>query len=191
MAPPGRGHALNPPAEARKAEEDEVGMKRPAAAMIASVMLASCSGGEPAAPAGAAAATETPEVAFHTGLSLKEVMGHVMDAAADGVWLRQGWEITSEGEREKFPTTDEEWLAAENAALTVAESANLLLLPGRIQDGPEWVGYTKDLYDAAIAAQAAAEVRDKQAFFDAGGAMYIACRECHRVYIIGEDPSER
>jgi hypothetical protein len=34
----------------------------------------------------------------------------------------------------------------------------------------------------------AAEARDKQAFFDAGGAMYVACRDCHQEYILGEEP---
>ncbi|MBI1340482.1 hypothetical protein GC169_09800 [bacterium] len=160
-----------------------------AALLTATLGLAACSPGE--APAASAPAPGAAPAAFRTELSLKELMGHVMEPAADGVWLHQGWEITAEGETEKFPTTDAEWMAAENAATTLAETANLLLLPSRIQEGPEWVDYTNALYDAALQTKAAIEVRDKQAFFDGGGAMYVACRDCHRVYIVGESPVKK
>jgi cytochrome c556 len=125
---------------------------------------------------------------YRTELTMAELMAHVVDHAADGVWLNQGWVVDGAGERELFPTTEEGWLAAENSAATVAEAANLLLLPGRRIDNAGWTDHAQALHKASIEAMKAAEKRDKQAFFDAGGAMYVACRSCHQEYILGEEP---
>ena len=128
------------------------------------------------------------EGAYRTELSMAELMAHVLDHAADGVWLNQGWVVDDKGERELFPTTEAGWLAAENSAATVAETANLLLLPGRRVDDEHWTDHAHALHHASLEAMKAAEARDKQAFFDAGGAMYVACRDCHQEYILGEEP---
>jgi hypothetical protein len=167
-------------------------MKRACWVAVASLLLASAcspSGDAPAvegAPASAVSGAPLPED-FRATLNNKELMAHVIDAAADGVWLNQGWVVSDKGEEELFPTTDAGWLAAENAAATLAEATNLLLLPGRPADEDRaWIEYTHQLHDASIKAMKMAEARDKQGFFDAGGEMYVACRSCHQRYIIGE-----
>jgi len=171
-------------------------MKRLVGALALAVALGGCgNGGEAPAPAGTAGTgsgaehlSESVTVEdFRPELPLKEVMGHVIDNAADGIWLHQGWTVTEAGEEDLFPKTDAEWLATENAALTLAEVSNSLLLPGRPQDEDRaWVDYVHRLHDAAIKTHEAAEAKDKNAFFDAGGEIYVVCRDCHQRYILGE-----
>ncbi|MBU6319718.1 MAG: hypothetical protein KGS00_08700 [Alphaproteobacteria bacterium] len=157
-----------------------------AAALIGSTLSGCAPSSEPETEADVASAGS--EGAYRTELTTAELMAHVLDHAADGVWLNQGWVVDDKGERELFPTTDEGWLAAENSAATVAETANLLLLPGRRVDEEHWTDHAHALHKASLEAMKAAEARDKQAFFDAGGAMYVACRDCHQEYILGEEP---
>jgi hypothetical protein len=146
-------------------------------------LLAACSPNT-VAPA-ATSAVDSAE--YKAGLSMKELMAHVIDNAADGVWLNQGWIIFGTHTDELFPTTDEGWMRTSNAAVTLAEASNLLLLPGRPLDGDRrWVDASHQLYDAAMRAHEAAEARDKEAFFKAGSDVYEACVSCHSRYIIGE-----
>jgi hypothetical protein len=139
---------------------------------------------------------------FKAAMPVKEIMAHMVDYNAFGVWNRQGWLINMEGTHELFPTTDAEWMAAESAAISLAESANVLLLPGRPQDNDRrWVDYAHALYDSAMLAQSTAQaagelmakggagedyIKAKQAFFDAGGTVYEACLQCHNHYIVGD-----
>lgn len=152
--------------------------------------LSACAPEASKTPAKTETASVADDPAYRTDLTMAELMGHVMDHAADGVWLNQGWVVDDKGERDLFPTTDEGWMAAENAAATVAETANLLLLPARRVDNDHWVNHAHALHKASLEAMKAAESRDKQAFFDAGGAMYVACRDCHQEYILGEEPMQ-
>lgn len=144
---------------------------------------------KPAAGGGTTGMGAATMADFRTKLDLKQVMGKVIDYNAFGVWNNQGWLIDAEGQHELFPTDDAGWLAAENAAISLAESSNVLLLPGRPQDDDrKWVDNVHQLYDAAMKAAGAAERRDKQAFFDAGGDMYEACVTCHAHYVQGDEP---
>jgi hypothetical protein len=126
---------------------------------------------------------------FKSALPVKELMGHVIDYNAFGVWHNQGWVLDESGWHELFPTDDAGWLAAESAAISLAEASNLLLLPGRPPDDDRrWVDNAHALYDAAMKAQATAQKQDKQAFFDAGGDIYEACVTCHAHYVQGDEP---
>lgn len=137
-------------------------------------------------PAASGPVTGAAQSNYRTQLPMKELMAHVIDNAADGIWLAQGWLINAEGTHELFPTTDDGWRYASNAAVTLAEASNLLLLPGRpADDDQRWVDATHALYDAAMRAHEMAEIRDKEAFFKAGSDIYEACTACHSHYIIG------
>ena len=162
-------------------------MTRMALGLALAALVAACS-----EKAESPAATATPTAGsvaasdYRTQLPMKELMAHVIDNAADGIWLAQGWLINAEGTHELFPTTDDGWRYASNAAVTLAEASNLLLLPGRpADDDRRWVDATHALYDAAMQAHEMAEKRDKEAFFKAGSAIYEACTQCHSHYIIG------
>lgn len=82
------------------------------------------------------------------------------------------------------------WQAVENAALALAESANLILLPGRMcssrRPAPvgrtDWVKYAQGLRDAGMAAYKAAQSKSQDAMVDASGTVAEACSACHDVY---------
>jgi hypothetical protein len=147
-------------------------------------LLAACS---PDATPSSTSAAAPSAGDYRTAIPMKELMAHVIDNAADGVWLNQGWILFYTHTEELFPTTDEGWMRTSNAAVTLAEASNLLLLPGRPPDDhPRWVEASHQLYDAAMRAHEAAEVRDKEAFFKAGSDIYEACTSCHSRYVVGE-----
>jgi hypothetical protein len=120
---------------------------------------------------------------YDTSLPLKEFMGHVMQHAGDGIWARQGTIIDERGEHDLFPKNDREWENAESASLLLAELTNVLLLPGRRIDEPQWTQAAARVRAVARRAAAAAENKDRDAFFAAGGELDAACESCHVRYI--------
>lgn len=143
-----------------------------AAALACVLLLASCS--------------KEDKTAYKIDLPIKEVMGHVVDPAAWTFWRSSGFIDTAEGTVNLTPTTEEGWLAAETGAATLAESANLLMLPGRRLDDGDWMKYSAQLYDAAIAGRQAAIDQDEVKMFETGGKIYEVCTACHGKYIAEE-----
>jgi hypothetical protein len=142
--------------------------------------LFGCSSAQPpAAPA--------PPVAppFNTVTDLKQLMSWVIDPSTDVVWAAVGTIVTTEGRQEIAPRTDDEWTAVRNSAAIVAESGNLLMLPGRARNQDDWMVKARGLIDAASEAVKAAEAKDTEALFTAGGDIYQACTDCHAKYLIG------
>jgi hypothetical protein len=140
---------------------------------------------EAVAPAelAAKAAPKTGETApYYTDLPLKEFMPHVMQYAGDGVWKRQGYIVDEKGEHSLFPKNDEEWEDAESASLALAEMTNVLLIPGRRVPEPDWDKAVLEVRRVALQAAQAAEKKDPNAFFAAGGALDEACDVCHKRY---------
>src|SRR5688572_13892302 len=135
-------------------------MMRAAMALAGLALLCGCS--KPAAP-------------YKVEMPMKEIMGHVVDPAADMIWTASGYEITEAGERDLSPTTEEGWLGVENGATIVAESANLLMLPGRAVDDGEWMTFAGAMADEAMKAKAAAQEKNRDRLFDAGASLYQAC----------------
>jgi hypothetical protein len=82
------------------------------------------------------------------------------------------------------------WQAVENNALALAESAQLLLTPGRVcsngkpvpVDKPDWVRFTLRMHDTALQAHRAAQTKSTDAMLDATAAIAEACQACHNVY---------
>ena len=113
-------------------------------------------------------------------------MEWILDPAADLIWDSAGFIITAEGEQDLQPTTEEGWQEVVRNAAVLAEAGNLLMLPGR-NAGDDWLEYSRGLTDAAILALRAAEAKDSDALFDAGGRIYQVCLACHGQYLIGEN----
>ncbi len=141
--------------------------------------LAGCS--KPADPV-AAAAQPAPFVAV---TDTKQLMAWVMDPSADVVWGSVGTVITEGGREEFAPRTDEEWTAIRNAAAVVAESGNLLMMPGRAVNQDDWMAKSRALIETATVVIRAAEVKDAETLFTAGSDMYLACSACHAGYVFG------
>jgi hypothetical protein len=82
------------------------------------------------------------------------------------------------------------WQAVENAALALSESANLILLPGRLCSNgrlvpvkrADWIKYTQGLRDAGMAAYKAAQAKNQDAMVDVSGTVADACSACHDAY---------
>ena len=147
------------------------------------------------------AACSKPEekIAFDTTLSTSDLMKHVIDPAAQGLWGRAGTVDTADGTVDLAPDTPEEWKAAEAEASTVAEAGNLLLVPGRahsweVKDPANWTKFAQQMTKQALAVKAATVARDKDKMFETGGDLYQTCVACHEQYYIpflkdGETPN--
>ena len=156
---------------------------------------------EAAAPAAAAA---PPFITEHT---IKDLMVNVVDTNADVVWLSVTTVASEKGLVETRPTNDAEWLRVRQGAVTLAEAANLLMIPGRHvarpgeksetpgvelepsemeelinKDRPAFYKHAKALYDAAMLAVEAIDKRDAGRVFEVGENIDHACEQCHRNY---------
>lgn len=113
----------------------------------------------------------------------KLLMQAVVDPNADIIWDSVKWIVSKDGEEVIRPKTDAEWTEVRHAAVTVAESGNLLMLVPRAKDGDEWMKRAKEMVDAGEAAMKAADAKDADRLFTVGGDIYEACSNCHRKYL--------
>ncbi len=82
------------------------------------------------------------------------------------------------------------WLAVDQAAVALAESAPLLLTPGRrCQNGKfapvdraDWKQYVAGLVEVAKLAHRQSQARNYDAFIDISEKLNDACANCHKVY---------
>ena len=111
-------------------------------------------------------------------------MASVVDPTADIYWGAVGTVIDEKGITEITPTTTEEWDAARNAAIIVAETGNLLMMSSRAKDGGEWMKQARALVDVGQKAIRAAESHNRNAVFDTGAEMYDVCTSCHVKYAL-------
>lgn len=125
----------------------------------------------------------TPEpVPYEPVADLSQLMVRVLGPAADDYWGAVGTIMTLEGTEEIAPRTFAEWEAVRNAAMTVAESGNLLMMPGRAMEDPRWNEMSLRLVATGRKAFSAADARDPDAVFEAGGELYVVCNECHAAF---------
>ena len=82
------------------------------------------------------------------------------------------------------------WLAIDQAAVAITETAPLLLTPGRrCQNGKpvpvdraDWKQYVTDLAEVGRLARRASRARNFEAFVDISDKLNDACANCHKVY---------
>ena len=82
------------------------------------------------------------------------------------------------------------WQAVENASLALAESTNLLLMPGRVCSNgvappitdPDWMKFVKEVSDAGMKAYAAAQAKDRDKLIDLSESVSDSCAHCHRKF---------
>jgi len=82
----------------------------------------------------------------------------------------------------RTPQTEAEWTALQGQALMVAESANLLMLPGRARDRKQWMADSKLMLDAGAAAYKAAQAKDVAAIAALSDQLMESCTSCHKNY---------
>ena len=82
------------------------------------------------------------------------------------------------------------WEFVDYAAVSLAESAPLMLTPGRkCENGkpvpvsdPEWIKFTEELAEAGRAAYKATQTRNQEAVADVTNVIADACSHCHQMY---------
>jgi len=82
------------------------------------------------------------------------------------------------------------WLAIDQAAVALVETAPLLLTPGRrCQNGrpvpvdrADWKQYVKELGEVGKLARKASQARNAEAFIDISEKLNDACANCHKIY---------
>lgn len=143
-----------------------------------------------------------PAAEFMPNVTIIELMDSMVMPAAQAVWDAVVYESTADGETVTGPKTDEDWQKLRWSAITLAESANNLVVPGRHANRPgavagegelepakiealivanhgAWVGHARVLYEAAMQAVAAIDAKNAQQVSDAGGVIDTACEGCH------------
>ena len=83
------------------------------------------------------------------------------------------------------PKNEVQWNALANQALMLAESANLLMMPGRDRQQAEWTQYSKDMREAGQMAYKAAAAKDVDGVRAVNDRLYNSCVQCHMKYRSG------
>ena len=91
------------------------------------------------------------------------------------------------------------WQAVENAALALAESANLLVISGRscsngapvLTKDPAWTMFVQQLRDASMKAYKAAQAKDQDKMIELSESLSAACAGCHRKWRDRRTPDNR
>jgi hypothetical protein len=145
--------------------------------------------------------------AFKPTATVREIMGSVIDPAADGLWDAVETVATLEGTQKKAPATEDEWKALRRHAIALTEAGNLLLIPGRqiarpgakaedprvdlnpeevqtlmTQNPGSWARFAGQLHDAAMESVRAIDARDVEQLLNAGDVLDKACESCHQMY---------
>jgi hypothetical protein len=81
------------------------------------------------------------------------------------------------------PKDDKEWKTVQDSALMLAETGNLLLMPGRAKDSGDWTKFAKELTDQGSKAFKAANARDAKSLEDIGNDIDSVCEDCHAKYL--------
>jgi len=82
----------------------------------------------------------------------------------------------------RTPKTDEEWNELQARTLTLTESANLLMMPGRARDLDRWMADAKLMLDVGEKAFKAAKAKDVDALVALNDDLYQSCVTCHQHY---------
>jgi len=91
------------------------------------------------------------------------------------------------------------WQAIENAALALAESANLLVIPGRTcangvpvpTKDPEWLKFVNEVRDTSMSAYKAAQTKSQDKMIEISETLSTACAGCHRKWRDRRTPDNR
>src|ERR1043165_3976419 len=104
--------------------------------------------------------------------TMSDLMVRIIYPASDAVFY-----ITT-----RPPKTDAEWSDLQAKTLMLAESANLLMMPGYARDQDRWMADARLMLDAGAAAYKAAKSKDVAALEAVNDALYESCVTCHQHY---------
>ena len=104
--------------------------------------------------------------------SMSDLMVKIIYPASDALFYIES----------RTPKTDAEWTVLEGQALMLAESANLLMLPGRARDQKQWMADSKLMLDVGADALKFAKVKNVEAIAGLSDRLYESCTSCHKHY---------
>ena len=160
--------------------------------MVGLLVLALPDPGSTQAPAGRGAIAQTR---VHS--SMLQVMRAILYPASNVIFTAQTEDPASFKPATRTSTSSDPftsayggWEAVENAGLALAESANLLTIPGRLcgngRPAPiqnaDWQLWVQELRDAGMAASKAALTKNQDTILEAAGVVAEACLHCHQKY---------
>jgi hypothetical protein len=82
----------------------------------------------------------------------------------------------------RTPATEAEWNVLEGQALMLAETANLLMMPGRARDQQQWMADAKLMLDAGASAVKAVKSKNVEAISALSDQLLESCTSCHKHY---------
>jgi len=175
-------------------------MRKAFVVSILTTALASCS--TSSAPAGSAA-TFTPQPHANLAQVMRGIpftfSNIVFDAQAEDPGApRKPADVTA-GATETFKNVYGGWQEVENSALALAESVNLLMIPGRFCENGKPVPVQEETYRTAAeglaaagrAAYKAAQSKSMDAMLEVSETVSTACANCHEPYRDFDDQSRR
>jgi cytochrome c553 len=104
--------------------------------------------------------------------TMSELMIRIIYPSSDAVFY-----ITT-----RTPETEVQWGELQGQTLMLAESANILMLPGHARDQEQWMADAKLMSDAGAAAFKAAKAKDVTALEAVNDQLYQSCTTCHMHY---------
>ena len=181
-------------------------------ALLVVALSAACQS-RPAPPAAAATAP------FRATSTIREVMQSIVAPSAQGLWDSVGRISDAKGTRDLEPKSDEEWAAVRRHAVSLIESTNLLLIPGRhvaragqqtlkaddAEPGSElppaeiekrinetwaaWTALTFNLHETAGSMLDAIDKKDVARLESVGSDLDGVCESCHLVFWYPQSPA--
>jgi len=122
--------------------------------------------------AAAAAQTASSPTPMRNVGSMSDLMVKIIYPTSDAIFYVES----------RTPGNDAEWTALEGQALMLAESANLLMMPGRARDKKQWMADAKLMLDAGAAAVKAAKTKNVEAVSAVSDQLLESCTSCHKHY---------
>lgn len=124
-----------------------------------------------------------PATPYKPVATVLDLMRSSVTLSAETYWESVSVVVDFDGVHENMPETDLEWIEVWAAAMTLAESGNLLMMPPRAPDQQDWIRISTDLVDVGLRAAQIAQARDFEGMLDVGEDIYNVCLECHRLYV--------
>jgi hypothetical protein len=176
--------------------------------LFAAALSAACQA-QPARPAPPGPAADPP---FRPTSTIRELMQSIVAPSAQGLWDSVGRVSDARGTRDLEPKSAEEWAAVRRHAVSLMESTNLLLIPGRHvarageqtlkaedavpgselppseiekrvnQDWRAWTALTQNLHASAASMLDAVDKKDVARLESGGSDLDGVCESCHLVF---------
>jgi hypothetical protein len=129
---------------------------------------------------GGAAIAQAPSYTPKPYGNLKQVMRSVPLPSSDIIF----------GVQEKPPKDDMGWQIVENAGIAIEETANLIMIPGRLRSNgqpvpvktADYAKYAAALIPAGRDCLKAAQMKNQDAVSNCTDGLSQACDNCHKVY---------